>query len=92
MATMPTDITVSGTVDVAGGNVAIVRPGDRLLVAFRERGTDQEMERIKVQLQRRLPDVDVAVVTGVQALAVMPADPEPIEPACAADTCCRTQP
>lgn len=52
----------------------VIRPGDHVLVALRDVVARDHAERLKGMLRARFPEVEFSVITGVQALAVMPKD------------------
>jgi len=51
---------------------AVVRPGDTLVFALTELpGTPRDLANIKAQLQQLLPGVKVAIVAGIESMAVI---------------------
>ena len=63
--------------------IAVVRPGDVLLLMFDRRLTEEEVERVAAEFRPHLdPSVKLAILddAGGCSLAVRPPDPTTLEP------------
>lgn len=49
---------------------SVLRPGDTLVIGFRAGVTAGEADRMKAVLEERLPEVQIALVDGVEQMLV----------------------
>lgn len=54
-------------------DIVLIRPGDRVLIAFKNELTREDADEIKSIMEERFPDADWTVAGGVSAIAELAA-------------------
>lgn len=68
MATIPSEVVLNVKTKI--DSIALVRPGDTLVVAFRNSVNVQEVDEMREQFEERCPGVKVAIIDNVSGMAV----------------------